>query len=254
LNPPAVAAPVLLIHGQPGSVRDWQLVQAAIGERAQTIAFNRPGWDRRSPPVDLTGNARAAVCVLDGAGVERATVVGHSFGGAVAAWLAVNHPERVGALVLVAPSASFASLNRLDRVLGAPLVGPVLGAAAMAGAGAALAVQPARARIGAQLALQTPYLQMVARGFLTPATWRSFAAEQRMLIRELPVLERRLREIAAPTTIVVGTADRVVSPSSAQQLAIDIPGAELVLIERAAHLLPQQKPSELAEVILGAAE
>ena len=244
--------PVLLLHGQPGSTRDWGPLRAAIGERAQTLAPLRPGWDGRSAPADLQGNARAALEVLDAAGAERATVVGHSFGGAVAAWLAVEHPDRVGALVLLAPSASFASLNRLDLVLAAPLVGPVLGATALAGAGAALAVQPLRELIGVRLALDAPYLQMVARGFLNPATWRSFAAEQRLLIRDLPVLERRLGGISAPTTIVVGTADRVVTPSSARALAAAIPGAELVLLEHATHLLPQRNARQLADIVLGA--
>lgn len=247
-----VQQPVLLLHGQPGSARDWDLVRAAIGERAQTLAPVRPGWDRHSAAADLAENARAALNALDGVGAERATVVGHSFGGAIAAWLAIDHPERVGALVLAAPSASFASLNRLDRVLAAPVVGPVLGATALVGAGAALALAPLRERLGAQLALDAPYLQMVARGFMNPTTWRSFAAEQRMLIHDLPELEARLADISAPTTIVVGSADRVVSPSSARRLASVIPGAKLIVIDHATHLLPQRNSQQLAEIIVEA--
>jgi pimeloyl-ACP methyl ester carboxylesterase len=107
--------PVLLLHGQPGAAGDWDRVRTAIGSRVETIAIDRPGWDTDSSPSDLEGNARAALDAVDAAGAERAVVVGHSFGGAVAAWLAATHPDRVRALVLAAPSANEDSLEWMDR-------------------------------------------------------------------------------------------------------------------------------------------
>src|SRR5436305_10189633 len=103
--------PVLLLHGQPGRAQDWDAVRSAVAGRAHCVAINRPGWDRETRPVDLAANAEAALTALDAAGLKQVTVVGHSLGGAVAAWLAAEHPERVGALVLAAPSANRASLN-----------------------------------------------------------------------------------------------------------------------------------------------
>jgi pimeloyl-ACP methyl ester carboxylesterase len=82
---------------------------SAAGE-VDAIAFARPGWDARSAAGDIAGNAAAARSVLDAHGVARATVVGHSFSGAVACWLAAQFPERVHALVLAAPAANVASL------------------------------------------------------------------------------------------------------------------------------------------------
>lgn len=243
---------VLLLHGQPGSARDWERVRSAIGKRAQVIAIDRPGWDGRSPPSDLAGNAAAAVAELDANGIERATVVGHSLGGAVAAWLAAEYPERVTALVLAAPSANRASLNRLDHLLAAPLVGMVLGATGLAGIGVALTTPRLRRRIAEQFAVDGSYLRASAEALLDPVTWRVFATEQRMLIRELPALEARLGQISAPTTVVIGTADRIVSPASARSLAAMIPGARFAKLERATHLLPQERAEELAEIIVSA--
>jgi pimeloyl-ACP methyl ester carboxylesterase len=71
-------------------------------------------------------------------------------------------------------------------------------------------------------------------------------------VSELPVLEARLAEISAPTTIVAGSADRVVPLSAARRLATQIRDAELVVIERAAHLLPQQHPDSVAAAIAAA--
>lgn len=250
---PPITDQVLLLHGQPGNAHDWDPVRVEVGGRARAIAIDRPGWNGRGSPRNLAGNAQAAVAALDAAGVERATVVGHSLGGAVAAWLAAEQPERVSALVLAAPSANCASLNRLDQLLAARVVGPLLGAAALGGIGSALLVAPLRHRIGSQLGVEDAYLRRYARLLLNPLTWAAFAAEQRMLLRDLPALETRLGTISAPTTVVVGTADRVVSPNSAGELTQRIPGAELVRFEGAAHLLLQERPRELADVILAAA-
>jgi pimeloyl-ACP methyl ester carboxylesterase len=244
---------VLLLHGQPGNARDWDRVRAAIGDRARVIANDRPGWDGRSQPRDLAGNAAAAVAELDADRIDRATVVGHSLGGAIAAWLAAQYPERVAALVLTAPSANRASLNPLDQMLAAPLVGAVLGAAGLAGIGVALATPPLRRRISEQLEVDAGYLLASAETLLNPAAWRVFAIEQRMLIRELPALEARLSQISAPTTVVIGAADRIVAPASARSLAARIPAARLTVLERATHLLPQQRPDELAQIIINAA-
>jgi pimeloyl-ACP methyl ester carboxylesterase len=256
LTPAAAGAPVLLLHGQPGGAGDWDRVRAAIGAGMPTVAVDRPGWDGASRPADLHGNAQAALAALQangGSAGGRATVVGHSFGGAVAAWLAAFHPSRVRALVLIAPAANQASLYRLDHWLAAPVAGYLASVATLAGLGVALAAGPVRRRVAEELALDDRYLQGAARVLLAPAAWRAYAAEQRFLVRDLPSLERRLAEIRVPTTIIAGTGDRVVPTESVRQLAGQIPAAELVMIERAGHLLPQQEPQRLAELIAAVA-
>ncbi len=245
--------PVLLLHGQPGSARDWDTVRAAIGDRLQALAIDRPGWDGRSEPTDLAGNARAALASLDDHGIERATVVGHSLGGAVAAWLAAEYPHRVSSLVLMAPSASCESLNRLDELLATPFLGAALATSVSVGIGATLRLAALRRRISARFRVPEDYLLAYSQSLLDPRTWHSFSVEQRMLVHELPELESRLSAISAPTTIIIGGADRIVSPASARRLARQIPGAELVEIELASHLLLQELPLQTAELIIGAA-
>jgi pimeloyl-ACP methyl ester carboxylesterase len=244
--------PVLLLHGQPGGARDWDRVVAEIGERARTIAIDRPGWDGHGPATGLLGNVDAAVAALDAHGVQRATIVGHSFGAAVAAWLAADHPERVGALVLVAPSANVASLDRLDHWLAAPVTGYLASAAALGGVGLALAARLTIRPIAQRLALEESYLETAGRALRAPAAWRAFVAEQRVLINDLPLLEPRLAQISTPTTIVMGSSDRVVPSVSARALAAQIPDAEVVVVERSGHLLPLQQAARLAEITLEA--
>jgi pimeloyl-ACP methyl ester carboxylesterase len=244
---------VLLLHGQPGSPHDWDRVVSELGPGTQTLAITRPGWAPGTVAVDLKGNAIAARVALDQAEIARAVVVGHSLGGAVAAWLAAAEPARVAGLVLVAPAAETHSITALDRLLAAPVLGDVLSAALLGAAGGAAAAGPVRQVIGSRLSIDPRYLESSAALLRRRAAWRSFVAEQRMLIRDLPALERRLADIVAPTTVVVGTADRVVPIDSARAVADRIRAAALVELSGAHHLLAQQRPAELAEIIAEAA-
>jgi pimeloyl-ACP methyl ester carboxylesterase len=242
---------VLLLHGQPGSAADWIRVLRAVGDRARAIAIHRPGWDGHSEATDLEGNAQAAIAALDRAGFERATFVGHSFGGGVAAWAAVHHPGRVAALVLLAPSANAASLYAVDRLLATPVVGELTSAATLGAAGLALSA----AVLARRAAGRDPDVLLLssARRMLSTRAWRSFTFEQRALVRDLPALDRDLGAIAAPTTIVCGSSDPVVPPSAQRALATQIPDSRLQLIPRAGHLLPMRQPEQVAEIIVAAA-
>lgn len=225
---------------------------AAIGGQVRAIAVRRPGWDGHTAPAGLQANADAAAGALDRAQVSQAVVVGHSLGGAVASWMAAAHPDRVAALVLLAPAANTESLVAADRLLAAPVLGDLLGAASLAAAGGALATGAGRRLLGAALGVDVSGLGSWSATLLRPRSWRSFAFEQRMLVRELPQLERRLGAIVAPTTIVTGTADRIVPVKSARRLAGQIPGAKLVELKGASHLLHQQRPDAVAQIILSA--
>jgi 3-oxoadipate enol-lactonase len=236
---------VLLLHGQPGSARDWDRVLDALGHDVEVLAVDRPGWDGHSPATDLEGNAAAAIAALDAHDIARAVIVGHSFGGAVAAWLAVHQPDRITALVLAAPSANGRAMYALDRVLASRAVG----AAVVAGTGAALSLTPLRRAIAARAQLDEPYLRGLARMLTRRSSWEAFVVEQRALLDGIPRLEPQLGRISTPTVIVAGAADRIVPTAAAELLAQQIPGAELVLLRRAGHLLPHRHADKLAELI-----
>ena len=245
-----VRPPVVLLHGQPGGAGDWRGVRDALGRRRRALAPDRPGWDGVSRPVGVAGNGRAILALLDRLGIERATVAGHSFGGAIACWMAASAPERVAGLVLAAPAANQASLFTLDRWLAAPVLGALATTALLGGAGLVLAASRPRRVVAARAGMPEGYLDAAARRLRDPRAWQAFAVEQRALLRELPALEPRLGKIAAPTQILIGSADRVVPVGAAAQLAEQIPGAELSVVPGAGHLLPVFHPERVAGALL----
>lgn len=244
---------ILLLHGQPGRGADWDELVAAIDGRADLLVIDRPGWDGHSSAGGVALSADAAVAALDAAGVTRATIVGHSYGAAVAAWVAALHPERVHALVLVAPAANVASLQPIDHLLAAPVAGYVASAALLVAGGLVIGTPAIRRRLAAVLAVREDYLRATGSWMRRRAAWDAFFVEQRALVRDLPVLESRLSRITAPSTIVLGTEDTIVLPRCARLLARQIPGASLIEVQRGRHMLPAQIPGRLAEIVLAAA-
>ncbi len=188
--------------------------------------------------------------MLDAHAIERAVVVGHSLGAAVAAWAAAAHPERVAALVLVSPAANAPALSRADRWLAAPVAGELATAAALCAVGLALGVAPVRRRVAAATRLDERYLRATGASVRRPAAWRAYASEQRTLVRDLPELERRLGQISAPTTIIAGGGDRIVPERASRRLARQIPGARLRHSAAAGHLVPQRDPEVVVAAIL----
>ncbi len=95
---------VLAIHGITSTSRTWLATARSLNDRAALIAVDLRGRGASSAlplPVGLDAHARDMLAVLDAAGLQRAVVVGHSLGAYIAARLAVRHPNRVAALVLV---------------------------------------------------------------------------------------------------------------------------------------------------------
>ena len=93
----------MLLHGQPGSPADWQLVARRLPAPLHAVATDWPGYgSSRFPAGGLAVNARSVLDDLDSHGIARAVLVGHSFGGGVALSAASLAPGRVEAVVLLA--------------------------------------------------------------------------------------------------------------------------------------------------------
>ncbi|GAA4559758.1 alpha/beta hydrolase [Pseudonocardia xishanensis] len=107
--------PVLALHGVTGhGLRFRPLTEQLTGLRWIAPDLRGHGRSPWVPPWRLEQHVADAIAVLDAQGVERAAVVGHSFGGAIAVHLARAAPERLSALVLVDPALGLDALDMLE--------------------------------------------------------------------------------------------------------------------------------------------
>ncbi len=248
-------APVLFVHGQPGLGSDWDEVAARLPDH-RVLVVDRPGYGRSGPDVlSIEGNAQLLAELVTERQAAPVTVVGHSYGGGVAIELAASRPELVAGLVLVGSIGRADSLNVLDHLLAAPVMGEALSAAGLFTLGHVL--PRVRQLVGAQHHGALQWLRATLpderydrvsaqRG---RQVWRSFVAEQRSLVREIGVVEGALGSVRAPTTVISGTWDVVVPPSVSACIAASIPGSELVGVARTGHFVPRDAPEVVAAAV-----
>ena len=118
--------PLLMIHGSGPGVSawaNWRLVMPALARQARVIAPDMAGFGFSERPDGYTYSmdnwVAQAIGLLDALDIERADLVGNSFGGALALALAIRHPERVRRLVLMGSvGVPFAITEGLDQVWG----------------------------------------------------------------------------------------------------------------------------------------
>src|SRR5580700_2177133 len=116
-------SPLLYLHGLGGGGK-WESYHMAFANDALVLAPQLPGWQESAPVAGLASiddYARLVLSFLDEAGVEQATVAGHSVGGWIALTLAATHPKRVRRLLVCdalgfqTPDAPAVDLGALDE-------------------------------------------------------------------------------------------------------------------------------------------
>jgi 3-oxoadipate enol-lactonase len=234
--------PVLFLHGLGGSATAWEPQLDDLGDSFRCIAWDLPGYGDSAPLVPLTFPAivDAAARLLDELDIERADVVGLSFGGQQALHLALDHPDRVDRLVLADTSARFGA-DGTD-----------------AEAWKRLRLDPLDAGITPAAMAPSVIDAITAPGFAGRERDRAIAAFARIpsdglraAVECLPAhdVTDRLAEISAPTLVVVGELDVETPVVYAQALADGIPHAELQVIAGVGHLTPAEAPTEFNAVV-----
>ena len=245
---------LVLLHGQPGSPADWQLVAGRLPAQLHAVAADRPGYgSSRLPAGGFAANARAVLDDLDSRGITRAVLVGHSYGGGVALSAASLAPGRVAAVVLLA-SVGPGCVTGWDRLLAAPGAGQLCALVAWR-----LTPWMARARLAGIARRRGRPLRPdehanwqvwgdAGRGHRPQ--WRTFLTEQRALLRELGELEHAIASVRAPVLVLADPRDTVVPFETARRLARALPDAHLQLVEGAGHHLPRRAPEAVADAIV----
>ena len=240
----ADATTLVFVHGASGNARDPALAFADAFPRHRLIFFDRPGhgWSTRHGPDDAAPTTQAAVvaAILDARGIDRAIVVGHSWGGSVAAAFGVHHPDRAAGLVFLAPATHpwpGAVIDILYRISAAPIAGTLLDRFVVPTVGRLL-IDKSIVGVFAPDPVPADYRRVIGLDLvLRPEEWRANAEDVYRLHAHVTALSPRYPEITAPTLIVTGTHDPIVRADiHAEGLAQDIAGSRLVRLDDIGHM------------------
>ena len=248
--------PVVLLHGASGNLEDMRLALAdRLKERHRVILLDRPGhgWSERE--ADDASPARQAAMVaeaLERLDVGRAIVVAHSFAGSVATALALEDPGRVAGLVLIAPvlypwSTGIAWYYSLAST---PILGPLFAHTLVVPVGSVL-MRPVAAAVFAPQEAPKDYAERAAIALvLRPQAFLANARDVAGLNAFVARQASRYASIKAPTVIITGDRDTVVSPDiHARAFAAKLPQSKLVVLEGVGHMPHHVAPDRVVAAI-----
>jgi pimeloyl-ACP methyl ester carboxylesterase len=242
-GPEADLPPIVFIHGASGNLRDQvgAFLEPLRG-RAELLFVDRPGhgYSERGGPENDTpdGQANAVARLLEIKGIDRAIIVGHSFGGAIAASFGVLHPDKVEGLVFLS-AATHPWPGGVDwyyHVASAPFIGPIFCHTLALQAGMTR-IGPATAHVFAPNPVPATYVEGTGPALvLRPSAFRANATDVAGLLSYVTRFAPRYREIERPTVIITGDSDEIVLEEiHSKGLARDIKGSELVWIKGLGH-------------------
>jgi len=236
--------PLLLVMGLAADSTAWMFQLPDFARRYRAIAFDNRGVGRSSkPPGPYTIHAMAddAAGVLDALGIARAHVVGVSMGGMIAQELALRHPDRVRGLVLACTFPEPDADAERQREFSLARFGGRVTASGeteidVSAIDPLMFFQHLLPRVFNQSYIdrELPKLLQIFGGALQ----YGFSLEAILGQVEAVMGHKatdRLHRIAAPTLVITGDADLLVSPANSDILARDIPGAKLVKVPGGSH-------------------
>ncbi|MDX8479335.1 alpha/beta hydrolase [Mesorhizobium sp. VK24D] len=255
--PDADLPPIIFIHGASANLKDQMLpLRPLLEGRAEMLFLDRPGfgWSERGNSETLAAQADTIAALMDRLGIEKAIIVGHSFGGAIITAFAREHPERTLGLVFLAPvchpwpGGAIAWYYKLTAV---PVVGWLFSETVAYSAGM-LRIGNATACVFSPNDVPKGYIGKASIPLvLRPPAFRANARDVAQLYDYVCAASPGYREIKAPTVVISGDRDKVVYATvHSVGLERDVPSAELIWVRNLGH-----KPDWIApDLVVGAIE
>ncbi len=215
-------APVVLLHGLSGSTRWWARNVPALARHFRVYLIDLIGFgaSRAASRFALHEAASHLTCWMDYLGIERASLVGHSMGGFIAADLAAQAPQRVERLVLVDAAALPLPRGRW---------------------------QQARGLLQGLWRLPVSFLPVLFTDAHRAGPVTILRAAQELLRADI---QGKLARVVVPTLLVWGEGDALVPVELGERLASALPRAELVVLPGAGHNPMWDRPDAFNRLVL----
>ncbi|MBX5066648.1 alpha/beta fold hydrolase [Rhizobium lentis] len=249
---------LIFIHGASGNLLDRVVAfRAPLEGRAEMLFVDRPGhgYSERGGPDNAipSGQADSIAKLMEKRGVEKAIIVGHSFGGAIAAAFGVRHPEKTAGLLFLAPATHPwpGGIDWYYHVAATPVVGWLFNHAIVVPLGLSR-LERGTLNVFRPNPRPSDYIQKTGPTLvLRPRTFHHNAKDFKRLLAYLKEQSPLYSKITAPTVIITGDKDEIVwEHLHSRGLARDIAGSELVTVRGVGH-----KPDYLAtDVAIAAME
>jgi pimeloyl-ACP methyl ester carboxylesterase len=248
---------LLLLHGIGDSSEAWLSLLPALAERYTVIAPDLLGHGESDKPrADYSAAAYANGMrdLLDVLGVERATIVGHSLGGGVAAQIVYQYPRRCERLVLIAPGGAGREVTPLLRFLAAPYSELVMPPLRLPGSRQVARVVTTAMRLsGTNLGRDAHEVLRIFDGLPRTESQFAFTRTLRSVVdwrgQVVTMLDRTYLAADVPVQIIWGDRDGVIPLAHAYRAHEALPGSRLEIFEGAGHFPHHSDPDRFLAVL-----
>ena len=236
--------PIVLLHGASGNLQDMRLgLGERLARRHRVILIDRPGhgWSERPGGDEDASPSRQAALIaqtLDALGVSQVIVTGHSFAGAIVTAFALAFPERVAGLVLLAPATHPwpGGVAWFYTLASSPVIGPFFARTLVLPLAVPLLEAGARSVFSPQPMPEDYVRRSALMLLLRPSAFLANARDVARLKESVTRQSPRYGEITAPTVIITGERDTIVSPViHSRALAAALPHAKLIMLPGVGH-------------------
>lgn len=249
--------PVVLIHGASANLQSMRRpLGDMLAKDHRVVLFDRPGhgWSTRGSLADSTPQAQADMIAeaLDKLSIPRAVVVGHSWGGALVSTLAIRHPERVAGLVMLASVTHpwTSGVAWYHNLAATPLLGALFAYTVELPIAYPM-LAPGAHGVFLPQGMPAGYVSATALSLLIrPRDFLTNGRDMVTLKPSIDALQPHYREIAAPTVVIHGDADRTVSIKiHARAFVREVKGARLIELKGIGHMVQNVAPDVVIEAI-----
>ena len=247
---------IVLIHGNAGSVDDFDFQRlGGLCRNYRVIAIDRPGHGKSDRPKDSDATLRYQMHLLHETlshlGVTRPVLVGHSWGGSLALAYAVDYPNELSAIVLLAPAAY--PDGGPDQFMRAILKTPVIGDISLTTGRLILGKHLLKKELRKAFypdSVPDEYLRHASASWLGHKQVRAILEDEYGLDHELKQICKHYSEIGIPVVIVTGDHDKVVSAEhNAIRLKTSISQSQLIELKSTGHQIPQTHPESIYKAL-----
>jgi pimeloyl-ACP methyl ester carboxylesterase len=250
--------PLVLLHGNGAMIQDFVIsgILDRLAERFRVIAIDRPGFGHTNRPSSRIWTAAKQAELVDKAlarlGVEQAVVIGHSWGTLVALSLALDHPENVQTLVLLA--GYYFPTVRADALAfsipATPVIGDLLNGTIMPIIGRALRPLVFRRIFAPSVVSPRFSAEFPTELALRPSQIKASATDTELMAVSAAAIAGRYGELRMPVVVMAGRHDQIVDfEHHARRLAEAVPGATLLPFDDAGHMIHHDIPDMVVTAV-----
>jgi pimeloyl-ACP methyl ester carboxylesterase len=260
----AVGSPIVMIHGATSNLGTMRVpLGDQLSKSHRVILIDRPGhgWSTRDELANSSPAMQAKMIdeALGELGIANAILVVHSLAGAFGARMALDYPQRVGGLVMLAGVAYPwpGGVGFYNKVVTTPVIGPLLAYTITLPLGLFLAEPGTRAVFLPQVMPEDYVQQSGIPLLLRPREFLANAWDLVTLKAAVAAQASRYVDIEVPTLVITGDTDSTVSPEiHSRRFAATVPNAKLIVLPNVGHMVQNAAPdliiSEIENMVAAA--